>query len=402
MDKLDIKENMIFISADGDGIGRKVGRSVIANDIDSLHKISARIDAAQDFILHWTKQHDGVKISGGGDEFTAAIPAEHEDKIEGLRKDIEHAFGYTISVGVGKSLSEAGTALLVAKLRGKDRIVHFSKEIEQDIKDAKKRVKKGKASQEEYKLSEAYLEKSEKNMGKKHEEKKPEIKEELKNSKEESEAPKKEASAESSDDCEYCKKTDGVDKDHCKYCHDMDKEEGLSDCPYCQKETEELEGNIADAGDDRTEDPKKGDVNSGATMEPPKGDPGANDSAASNDVLDPSDIPAEESHSKEAMQAIAQEIQDQSPVGEKPVMDNVDDADLAIGSDMEGNTSRPADFDTNTPGDLGIASTGGSEEESDPNLGEVLQEGLDNGADDIAREKVVQMASQDLKQINPS
>lgn len=156
-----IKPGMLYIAADGDGIGKLVGRAVIANDVDELHSVSSRIDAAQDFILHWCKQIGGIKISGGGDEFTAAIDPEVKDKLKDLRASIEKAFGYTISVGVGRSLSEAGTALLVAKLRGKDRIIYFNKQIKEDIKKAKRRVREGRASQEEYKLSEAYLEKAE-------------------------------------------------------------------------------------------------------------------------------------------------------------------------------------------------------------------------------------------------
>src|SRR5271163_4335835 len=131
-----IKPGMLFIAADGDGIGKMVGRAVIANDVDELHAVSGRIDAAQDFILHWCKQVDGIKISGGGDEATMASPPEAKSKLEDLRTSVEKAFGYTVSVGVGRSLSEAGTGLLVAKLRGKDRIVYFNKHITEDIKKA--------------------------------------------------------------------------------------------------------------------------------------------------------------------------------------------------------------------------------------------------------------------------
>ena len=198
MDKL--QENMLFISADGDGIGKKVGRAVMANDVDQLHKISARIDAAQDFILHWAKQHDGIKISGGGDEFTAAIPKEAAEHLECLRKDIEHAFGYTISIGVGKNLSQAGTALLVAKLRGKDRIVHFSQEIKHDIQKAKRRVREKRATPDEYKLSEAYLKKAE---------------------------------GMNDPNCPYCQQTDGIDPTHCKWCHDLEAQAGEEACPFC-------------------------------------------------------------------------------------------------------------------------------------------------------------------------
>ena len=146
---------------DGDSIGALCGRAVMANDVEKLRSVSSRIDAAQEFIQSWCAQVGGIKISGGGDEASMQIPESSREKIKELRSGIEKSFGYTISVGVGKSLSEAGTALLVAKLRGKNRVVYFNKHIKEDIKKAKRRVREKRASQEEYKLAEAYLEKSE-------------------------------------------------------------------------------------------------------------------------------------------------------------------------------------------------------------------------------------------------
>ena len=150
-----IKPGMLFLFVDGDSIGAMCGRAVIANDVEKLRSVSSRIDAAQEFIQNWCAQVGGIKISGGGDEASMQIPESSKDKIKDLRMSIEKSFGYTISVGVGKNLSEAGTALLVAKLRGKDRVVWFNKKIKEDIKKAKRRVREGRANQEEYKLSEA-------------------------------------------------------------------------------------------------------------------------------------------------------------------------------------------------------------------------------------------------------
>ncbi len=270
----EIKSGWFFIAADGDGIGKLVGRAVIANDVDELHKVSNRIDAAQDFILHWCGDVGGKKISGGGDEFTAAIPPEAKDGLKDLRASIEKSFGYTISVGVGRNLSEAGTALLVAKLRGKDCIVYFNKHIKDDIKKAKRRVREGRATQEEYKLSEAYLEKSD-NMGKicdlhkrerhrahvhalhKHEEgfHHPHT------SKDTSDPvpfnPDNEDNR--TDDCAYCQDLDAVENadgsagmHDCDACKEYDKDQQImggidtDNCPYCQ-EHDAL--NSSDGGD---------------------------------------------------------------------------------------------------------------------------------------------------------
>lgn len=214
MSKLAVKDDMIFIAIDGDGIGKLVGRAVLSNDVAELHNVSNRIDSAQDFILRWAHDHGGIKISGGGDEATIAIPKEVAHQLEELRNGIEKSFGYTISIGTGKNLAEAGTALLVAKLRGKDRIVRYSSKIEYDIKKAKRRVREKRASPDEYKLSEAYLKKSE-SLGMSH--------------------------IDDGVDCPYCQdeimnhdpSADGHATD-CPYCQEMN-EHNSADCPYCQK-----------------------------------------------------------------------------------------------------------------------------------------------------------------------
>lgn len=229
----EIKSGMLYIAADGDGIGKLVGRAVIANDVDQLHKVSNRIDAAQDFILHWCKSVDGIKISGGGDEFTAAIPADQKEKIKSLRDSVEKSFGYTISVGVGRNLSEAGTALLVAKLRGKDRIVYFNKHIKEDIKKAKRRVREKRASQEEYKLAEAYLTKAESMLCDLHKSHTCELRKH--------EEGFHNSAAAQEDKCPYCADDEDNRTDDCQYCQDLDAVEnadgtaGMHDCPACKE-----------------------------------------------------------------------------------------------------------------------------------------------------------------------
>lgn len=437
MASLDIKPDMLVIALDGDGIGKLVGRAVIANDAERLHEVSHRIDAAQAFIVHWANQNKGIKISGGGDEATVAIPKEAMLQVECLRKDIEHAFGYTVSVGVGKDLAEAGTALLVAKLRGKDRIVHYSKGIEYDIKKAKRRVREKRATPDEYKLAEAYLKKAE-NM--------------------------------ESKDCPYCKQTDGIDPSHCVWCHDAEQKEGEEACPYCESNAS---ANISDSSgiesddcpfcrenpdktndcpfclDDASQGQKQPEVASmddhaaeqankirspdtanetapagspeekeqanAMGMNPPiNGKPEIGDNSPQGiGMANPADagapqgsnqgeaneenqskIPEEGAHSKEALQAIAQQIESETAEGkpeDKEIANQIDDTQVTSG-DMEDGTSRPEGYEENTPGDLGLD----EENAGEPDLSSVLQEGLDNHADEAQKEKVRTMIGQAL------
>jgi hypothetical protein len=98
-------------------------------------------------------------------------------------------------------------------------------------------------------------------------------------------------------------------------------------------------------------------------------------------------------HSKEALMAIAQQIEG-SPAPQSAAQ-AVDSTQLAVGTDMQGNVSRPAGYGDGTPGDLGLSEEGESEE--GPDMGSVLSEGLDSHAQSIQREKVVQMVSSALQ-----
>jgi hypothetical protein len=415
MIKLNIESDMIVMALDGDGIGRLCGRAVMANDPDKLHNVSARIDAAQDFIQHWAKRHGGVKISGGGDEATLAIKRDDKDKIESLRKDIEHAFGYTVSVGIGKDLSEAFTALMVAKLRGKNRIVTFNYELKKDIKKAKRRVRERRANETEIKLAEAYLGKAE------GEPMQPE------------------------QECAYCDQTDGLDASHCKYCHENEAAEvdcpycAESECPYCKesedgsdcaycKQNEQASEQEPQANPDSTNaapagsEEEKAQANAMGMNPPVQGKPelgnnsspsgvgeaGLGSSGASPEqpglpgegVQNEKEIGKEGAHSEEDLKAIAAAMESQTPEGhpeEKEIADSIPDENI-VGSNMEGNTSRPENFDSSKPGDMGLGNSGEPEESQDntPDMSSILQEGLDSGADDMQREKVVQMCSQAL------
>ncbi len=438
----------LYLSYDGDGCGKKVGRAIIANDEKALHDISAKIDLGHQIVNHWVAEHGGKVISGGGDEGSFKVPKDAAKDVERLRKDHEYATGITISVGVGESLSECGRALLAAKFRGKNQTAFYGEDVEKDINDARKRVKKGKATQEEYKLAEAYLEKSEGNnmADKKPEEKKV--------------APAAPQSVESH--CKYCEESDGIDPDHCKYCHDAAVAEGEESCPFCQEEAvldpaddcpfckeapadaeacpfcqQETEQNTkiqspdsnnaqapagsaeekAQANEMGMDPPQNGKPEMGNNSSPvgvgqanpmdnTAGAPVAPASAGAdemqaNDAVSPEGaaIPEEGAHSKEHLQAIAQQIESETIDGkpdDKAMAAQIDDTDV-VGNAAEGNISRPDGFESNTATDMGLNGEHAAEDKK-PDLSAVLREGLDQQSDEIQKDKVVQMVSQSLQQ----
>lgn len=417
-----IKPGMIYISADGDGIGKLVGRAVLANDVDELHAVSGRIDAAQDFTLHWCKQVGGVKISGGGDEFTAAIPPESKEELKKLRESIEKAFGYTISIGVGRSLSEAGTALLVAKLRGKDRIVYFNKQIKEDIKKAKRRVREGRATQEEYKLSEAYLEKAESMLCDLHKSKVCD----LHKSEEGKHAPHIEPNTDDpcpycadsednrTDDCQYCQDLDAVENadgtagmNDCSACEEYDAEQqntgGIDNCPYCEDISNEQANpsEASSAANDGTEHPDNcphcQEMYSQAIENEPgqtgQGDPNLQGHETAEEVLD---------------------LLDKEPGAPGPTPEEaakkIDNTEMPQGDEMRENVSVPESFGAAQKGDVSDAEKDFAQQGSpqgdptqqdpsqdEPDMSSVLQNGLDEHADEQRRQEVVNMVAQTLQ-----
>src|ERR1700676_1623108 len=100
------QEMMLRLTYDADGAGRQCGKAIIANDEEALHNISAKIDLGHEIVNEWVVEHGGKRISGGGDEGSFKLPVDATEKIEELREKYFKATGLTISVGIGKDLSE--------------------------------------------------------------------------------------------------------------------------------------------------------------------------------------------------------------------------------------------------------------------------------------------------------
>lgn len=350
---------MLILAIDADGAGRLVGRAVLADDEKELHEVSARIDHGQEVVKAWAEERGGKRISGGGDEMTISIPAEALDDVEQLRKDYEFTTGLTITVGVGTKLSEAGKALMVGKVRGKNMIVQYDPSIDEEISQIKDKLDQGTGSPEETKIGESYLKTEDKDT----EHSCPHCEEyDNKNGKD----------FEHSDDCPHCQEYDQKNHEH-----------SGDDCPHCK----EYDGKQVD-DDVQDSNATPAEIGKPDAIEPESAAP---DSEESMDGAAEEDV-----HSKEAMMTIAQEIENQetSP-SEREAMENIDDTDIAIGTNSEENVSRPEGYEDNIPGDMGLSED--EDPQDSPDLTGVLKDGLDNHADSMQREKVINMVSQALE-----
>lgn len=455
-------QNIVYMAYDGDNAGRLCGRAILADNPDALHEVSARINLGHEIVKRWVESHGGQFISGGGDEGVFSIPAEAINTVEELRADYAFATNLTATVGIGKTLSEAGKAMLVGKFRGKNQVVQFDPSIEGEIKMAQDKLTQGTASPEEKKISEAYLQPE--GMGKMATE------------------DTNEQNATSHADCQYCQDSspEQVDESHCTYCHNEPQEHDCeyckqvdpalgtlaggpagedcsyckgveddcqycgqpvdhnpdeaghpADCKYCQASTEQQIP--SDGGNDQTVSPTAGptiknptttdsenyigqDLNNPDLPKPeaiqhnPDGLGTSFDSPTNENVkLDAqgqggnnetttqassSQTSQSDASSQETVQEIAQQIDALPPTSQQAPQKVIhpDEANMATGTAMQDGVSRPEDYaDENTPRDMGLA-----EDPSSPDVTSLMQEGLDTHADEIQKEKVVNLVSEAL------
>lgn len=138
----------LFVSFDGDSIGRLVGQARLEDNVEEIARISQAIDKGNLFFTSWAIEAGGRTIEAGGDEGLLEIPAVALSGLEAVRQKYLTATGNTVSVGIGRKVSEASKALLAAKLRGKNKSVFYDEKVEEEVKDAPEHTEKEKIGEE--------------------------------------------------------------------------------------------------------------------------------------------------------------------------------------------------------------------------------------------------------------
>lgn len=142
------RKNIIYVATDGDNIGASVERAALSNDIKEIKKQDKIIKKGNQAIRNWIKKRKGVIYIDGGDDISFTINKKHLDELEDLKNQYHDITGYTLTVGVGDSISEAAHAMVYGKLKGKNQINKWSPEIENvvsqhDEKPEEKYAKEG-------------------------------------------------------------------------------------------------------------------------------------------------------------------------------------------------------------------------------------------------------------------
>lgn len=146
----------VFVCWDGDKIGRRVGRAVLANDVGEVRRVDQAINAGNELWKSFAVNHGGSVIEMGGDEGRIVVDASVLADMPSIAKQYSNLVGATVSVGVGMSMSDSAKALVIAKLRGGNQILvwdpHAMAEEYQKAVDAPKT--------EQEKLTDEYLAKA--------------------------------------------------------------------------------------------------------------------------------------------------------------------------------------------------------------------------------------------------
>lgn len=227
-------------------------------------------------------------------------------------------------------------------------------------------------------------------------------------------------------DCQYCNRPEmaqpGPNASDCQYCSDMAHRD--QECQYCGQGPSTKNPTTTDSQDfagqglnspeiDKPilgEDPQKqitpmDDTTNNNLALDAHGQGESNVHVSAGAPMMPGAGPKEGvqiDQSKEAMRSIAQQIENDpigtgigngpGPEGAQQAM-ATDEAALVGDPNMIDGVSRPEGFADNVPGDMGLGEENAA---IAPDLTSVLHEGLDSHADNIQRERVVQMVSEAL------
>lgn len=140
----------VYVSWDGDAIGQRVGRATISDDVEEVRRVDQAIQAGNEIWRNWALAQGGSIVEIGGDEGRVEVPASALADLPQICETYKTAVDATVSVGLGRKLSESAKALMAAKLRGKNRVVLYDQSVEQTLAEVKEKP-------EQQKIAEEYL-----------------------------------------------------------------------------------------------------------------------------------------------------------------------------------------------------------------------------------------------------
>ena len=128
-------EGRVFVSMDGDNIGASVQRAAMADDLETIINQSNIISEGQKLVRQWAKSKDADIYLDGGDDISFTLPKDCVDDLDDLRRAYKSKTGFTVTIGLGDTISRAGHAMLYGKVKGKNQVNEWSPEIDKKLKE---------------------------------------------------------------------------------------------------------------------------------------------------------------------------------------------------------------------------------------------------------------------------
>lgn len=127
-----LRSELIYVAIDGDDIGSQVEIAALTNDPQRTYMISKQIRDSFAAVQKYVKKMSNRKatiILFGGDSLAFALDKKLLKKVDSIRDYYTKVSGFTITIGVGETISKASQALLYGKHTGKNKTVEWSSDI---------------------------------------------------------------------------------------------------------------------------------------------------------------------------------------------------------------------------------------------------------------------------------
>ena len=106
--------DFLFISVDGNNIGKQLERYILSERFDALKSFSDRVSAAISALSGFVVEIGGKVLMSGGDNLLATVPKNEYCSLKSFLDDIQSP-GLSFSMGVGCNARASFLALKYAK-----------------------------------------------------------------------------------------------------------------------------------------------------------------------------------------------------------------------------------------------------------------------------------------------
>lgn len=111
------------------------------SDAEGIRRAARSIERGNETLKSWLEATDGQVISMDNSGGRAQMQADHLHELEGLRDRYREIVGTSASIGIGSTVGEAEIAVKAARVRGGDRALIFSPQMENELSDNVEKLK---------------------------------------------------------------------------------------------------------------------------------------------------------------------------------------------------------------------------------------------------------------------